>query len=138
MGSRRVAGRRAAGEIVKAVWPPATRSWTVHDPLGVDHAATALEKGRLSAHDLVVGRPVERLGDHSSLGPELADSLGYAAARTVPLVGDPLTGGSLVTSRLAGAGLHLLAGWLLSGCPMVKQRASTSGRIVERSLCRWC
>ena len=48
------------------------------------------------------------------------------------------TGGSLVTSKLAGAGLRLLAGWLLRGCPMVTQRGSTSGRIVERSRCRWC
>ena len=48
------------------------------------------------------------------------------------------TGGLLVTAKLAGAGLRWLAGWLLRGCPMVKQRASTSGRIAERSRCRRC
>ncbi len=48
------------------------------------------------------------------------------------------TGRSLVRSKLAEAGLRLLAGLLLHECPVVKQRASTAGQRVERSRCRWC
>ena len=36
------------------------------------------------------------------------------------------------------AGLRLLAGWLLRRCPMVKQRASTSGQRAQRPRCRRC
>jgi hypothetical protein len=91
-----------AGEIVKAAWQPATESWTVQDPLGADHAATALETGKLSVHDLVVGRPVEGLGGQVGLGPDLADSLAYAAARTVPLPGDRQVNSVVKVVRVVG------------------------------------
>jgi len=45
---------------------------------------------------------------------------------------------AVMPQGLVGWAGRLLAGWLLRGCPMVKQRASTSGRIVERSRCRRC
>ena len=45
---------------------------------------------------------------------------------------------ALVTSRLTGAGPRWLAGRLLRECPMVEQRASTSGRTGQRSRCRRC
>ena len=48
------------------------------------------------------------------------------------------TGRSLVTSKSAETGLRLPAGSLSRECPMVKRHASTSGRTVERSRCRWC
>jgi hypothetical protein len=86
--------------------------------------------------------------DRTSLSTHLAPSTSNrlrpvaqsAANGSSPSLGTlATTGGSLVTSMLAGPAFACsLAGWLLPECPMVKQRASTSGRTEERSRCRWC
>lgn len=107
----------AAGKIVDSTFDEVTEWWTTRDPLTLGRLADGVDGASEGLHELLLGEPVERVGDALGLPGPLADLAGgVASAASLP--GDVVPREARMVLEVAGvcAGALLGAPVLSTAC----------------------